>query len=68
MKRLTATFEVNSDLEEYKLRETLESLGATYLKTSPNTEHLKEDSHYKKLYKDKKQAEINLYNYIDSNR
>lgn len=68
MKRLTATFNIESDLQEYQLRQTLEGLGAKYLKTMPSYEHLKENPHYKKMYKAKKEAEINLYNFIDKNR
>lgn len=68
MKKLNATFEVENDLAEYNLRNTLEGLGAMYLKTLPKADHLKDDSNYLDLLKKKKQAEKNLYNYIDSKR
>lgn len=68
MKKINATFEVENDLAEFKLRNTLSGLNAKYIKTLPNTEHLKEDSHFKKLLMSKKKAEENLYNYIDKNR
>ncbi len=68
MKRLTATFDVENDLSEHNLRNILEGLGAKYLKTLPDSEHLKEDSHFKSLLKSKRQAENNLYKYIDSKR
>lgn len=68
MKKLNATFEVESDLAEHKLRIALEGLGAKYIKTLPNSEHLKEDVNYIKMRKAKKEAEVALYNYIDSKR
>ena len=68
MKLLNATFEISSDLAEYQLRNELEALGGKYIKTIPNSDHVKEDSHYKELVKSKKQAEKNLYTYIDSKR
>jgi hypothetical protein len=68
MKHLTATFEVGNDMEEHSLRIHLEGIGARYVKTLPDSTHLKEDEKYKELYRQKKQAEKNLYNYIDSIR
>ena len=68
MKKLNATFEVENDLAEHKLRITLDGLGAKYVKTLPNSEHLKEDANYIKMRKAKKEAEIAFYNYIDSKR
>lgn len=68
MKLLSATFEVENDLAEHYLRTSLSGMGAKYLKTFPRTEHLKEDPKYKELLKQRKQAEKNLYNYIDSRR
>ncbi|AGO47315.1 hypothetical protein Phi19:1_gp025 [Cellulophaga phage phi19:1] len=68
MKLLNATFEIESDLAEFQLRNELEGLGAKYVKTIPNSDHVKDDSHYKELVKSKKQAEKNLYTYIDSKR
>lgn len=68
MKLLNCTFEINNDLQEYQLRNELEGLNCKYIKTLPDTKHLKEDKHYKELYKQKKIAEINLYKYVDSKR
>lgn len=68
MKYLTATFKVESDLAEKKLRIHLEGIGAKYIKTLPDTEHLKEDAQYIKMYKLKKNAEKQLYNYVDGKR
>ncbi len=66
MKLLNATFEVSNDLTEHKIRTLLESLGAKYLKTIPNTDHLKEDANYKKLVKAKKDAQLHLDRYINN--
>jgi len=68
MKRITATFEINSDFEEHNLRIHLNGIGAKWIKTLPDSTSLKDDSHYKELRKQKKHAEDNLYNYIDSKR
>ena len=68
MKILIATFQIDNDLAEYQLRNQLEYLDAKYIKTLPNSDFLKEDTHYKELVNQKKQAEINLYKYIDSKR
>lgn len=68
MKLINATFEVENDLAEMKIRNVLEGLNAKYVKTLPDTSSLKDDKHFKDLYKMKKQAEKNLYNYVDSKR
>lgn len=68
MKLINATFEVENDLAEFNLRNTLDGLNAKYIKTLPSTDHLKDDNHFKELYKMKKQAEKNLYKYVDSKR
>ncbi len=68
MKLLNATFEVNSAFEEHNLRIMLDGQGAKYVKTLPDVTHLKDDSHYKELYRQKKHAETNLYKYVDSKR
>ena len=68
MKRLNATFEIENDLAEHQLRQLLEGMGAKYLKTIPDTEHLKENEHYKALRKLKKQAEDKVYEFINNNR
>ena len=66
MKLLNATFEVSNDFTEHKLRTLLESLGAKHLRTIPNTDHLKEDENYKKLVKGKKDAQLHLDRYVNS--
>lgn len=68
MKLINATFEVENDLAEMNIRNVLEGLNAKYIKTLPETSHLKDDTHFKQLYKMKKQAEKNLYKYVDSKR
>ena len=68
MKKLNVTFEVNNDLEEDKLRTHLESIGGKYIKTLPNTEHLKDKANYKALSKEVTKAKDNLYTYINNNR
>ena len=68
MKHLNATFEIENDLAEYQLRNVLKGMGAKYVKTLPETEHLKEKTSFKKLYKAKKQAEEELWQYINDNR
>lgn len=68
MKKVNATFFVESDLAEYKLRNVLEGLDAKYVKTIPLTDHLKENITFKKLTKAKKSAELELYRFINNNR
>ena len=68
MKKLSVVFEIENDLAEHKLRQTLEALGAKYVKTLPDTEHLKENENYKQLLKAKKEAELKLYRYVNKNR
>ena len=41
MKHLVATFEIENDLSEHKLRTMLEGMGAKSLRTLPNIEHVK---------------------------
>lgn len=68
MKYLNCSFEIENDLAEHNIRTTLESMNAKYVKTLPNTDHLKEDKYFIKLKKDVKNAKDNLYNYINKNR
>ena len=68
MKKLNATFDIENDLAEYTLRNTLEGMGAKYVKTMADTEHLKNQPNYKNLVKAKKDAESKLYEYINNNR
>jgi hypothetical protein len=68
MKRLNATFDIENDLAEYKLREVLEGIGAKHVKTLPNTEHLKDNTHYKALYKAERKAKELKSIFINNNR
>lgn len=68
MKKLNATFDIENDLAEDRLRNILSGLGAKYVKTIANTDHLKDNESYKKLIKVKKNAESELYEYINNNR
>lgn len=68
MKLINATFEAENDLAEHNIRKILEGLNGKYIKTLPNTNHLKEDKYYIKLKKDVKQAKDNLYKYVNNNR
>ncbi len=68
IKKINATFEINNDFEEHKLRIVLEGMGAHYIKTLPNTDHLKDDKKFKYFLKMKKDAENNLYEFINKNR
>lgn len=67
-KLVNVTFEIENDFAEYQLRNVLEGMGGKYIKTLPNTDHLKDDLHFQKLIKSKKQAQQNLDNYIDLKR
>lgn len=67
---ITIKFEDN-DLIEDNIRSVLYTeLGSaiTSIKTLPNTEDLKDDEAFKKLLKMKRQAQININNYIDKSR
>ena len=58
----------DSDFAEYQLRQTMEAFSPKHIRTLPKTDHLKEDSNFIKLLKDKKQAQKNIDRYIDSKR
>jgi hypothetical protein len=68
MKHLNATFEIPHDLAEHQLRQTLEGMNVKYMKTLPNTEHLKGKIGYKKLLKAKMDAQLTLDRYINEHR
>ena len=68
MKHLSATFEIENDLQEYQLRNALESMNAKYIKTLADTEHLKEDTSFKELVKAKKDVQLKIDRYINDNR
>ena len=69
MKTVNFTIELNDEEEisqfEYWLREQVK---VKYFRVLPNSDHLKEDITYKILRKLRKNADINLYNYIDNHR
>jgi len=68
MKKINATFNVENDLAEYNLRKILEGLGAKYVRTLPNTDHLKDNKHYIELYKVEKKAKETTLKFINDNR
>ena len=68
MKRLNVTFEIENDLAEDKLRSILNSMGAKYIRTLPNTDHLKDNPSYIKLVKAKADAQLILDRYTNENR
>ncbi|MCP4984910.1 MAG: hypothetical protein GY928_02240 [Colwellia sp.] len=68
MKKLNATFDIENDLEEHKLRNVLEGMNAKYVKTLADTDHLKNNTTYKKLLKAKKEAQLKLDRYVNDNR
>lgn len=61
----------DNDFLEHKIRNSLKSnyhLTDKELTTLPQTEHLKDNKHYKKLLSDVIQAKKNLSNFINKNR
>jgi len=68
MKLLNVSFEIENDLQEYNLRNTLEAMGGKYLKTLPCTDHLKDDKKFKALKKSAKLAKNNQHDYVNRNR
>lgn len=67
-KKLNVTFDLENELAEYRLRNQMDSMGAKYMKTLPNTDHLKDNKSFKASQKAKKQAEDNYYKFINANR
>ena len=67
-KKLNVTFTIESDFEEDNLRVNLESIGGKYIKTLPNTDHLKDNTHFKKLKKAKRDTENSIYEFVNNNR
>ena len=65
-KRITATYKVESDLQEYNLVKSLEALGGYITITSYN-EHFENNETYKRLRKAKKDAEGAYYNFLSNN-
>lgn len=65
-KRITATYKVESDLQEYNLVKSLEALGG-YIKITPYKEEFEKDENYKRLRKAKKDAENAYYNFLNNN-
>jgi len=68
MKLLNASFKVENDLAEYNLRNTLDSLGAIHVNTLSDTDHLKDDSTFKRMCKSEKMAKKAKWDYINNNR
>ena len=68
MKHLTATFEIENDLQEYNLRQVLKGMNVKYVKTLADTEHLKDNPAYKKFIKQKKDAQLEIDRFINKNR
>ncbi len=59
----------NDDISEWNLREWMNKYATQkYVKTLKNADHVKDDKHYKKLLKSKKDLQKNIDNYIDSKR
>ena len=59
----------NTDFAEHQLREWMQTYAEPkYVKTLKNTDHVKDDKHYKKLLKSKKDLQKNIDDYIDSKR
>ena len=67
-KKINATFIVENALQDDKLYTHLESLGAVNIQVFGNTDHLKENTTYKKLAKAKVNAGLELDRYINENR
>lgn len=67
-KKINVTFDVSNVLEEENIRTHLESIGGKYIKTLPNTDHLKDNTHFKKFMKSKKDLEKSIYEFINNNR
>ena len=70
MRLINFTVEIeDDDMVEFALRKWMETnVNPKYIKTLKNADHLKDDTHYKKLRKAKKDANNNLDNYIDKTR
>lgn len=68
MKIINASFYAENEYAENQIWNHLESLGAKHMKTLPNTDHLEEDKHFKKLMKEKKDQQKRINKYIDNNR
>lgn len=61
----------DNDLTEHNLRTHLEGLfsdKSISIKTLPNTDHLKDNESFKKLLKQKRNAQLLLDRYINENR
>ena len=62
----------DNDMAQYELEKTLEGIigkdNITDLRVLPNTDHLKDNEHFKALYKAEKKAKDLKYEYINLNR
>ena len=68
MKIIVATFEAENQLSEGRIWRELELLNAKSIKTLSNTNHLKDNVHFKRLIKHKYEAQRLLDNFINDNR
>lgn len=67
-KKINATFVVENILQDGKLHDTLQSLGAIDITVFGNHEHLRDNPTFKKLLKAKKDAGLELDRFINNNR
>tara|TARA_R110000803_G_scaffold131141_7_gene198449 strand:+ start:2735 stop:2950 length:216 start_codon:yes stop_codon:yes gene_type:complete len=70
MRLINFTVEIeDDDMVEFALRKWMDAhVSPKYVKTLKNADHIKDDPHYKKLRKAKKDANNNLDNYIDKTK
>lgn len=67
-KKVNATYIVNNELEDERLYNALNSLGAIDITVFGNNEHLRDNATFKKLLKAKKDAGLELDRFINNNR
>lgn len=67
-KKVNATFIVDNELQDERLYNALNSLGAIDITVFGNHEHLKDNTTFKKLLKAKKDAGLELDRFINKNR
>lgn len=67
-KNINATFKVENKLQEELIRNKIEYLKPTHIRTFANTDHLKENESFKKLVKAKREAGLILDRFINDNR
>ena len=67
-KKINATFIVENELQDDKLYNHLEALGASNIQVFSNTDHLKDNPTFNKLVKAKVNAGLELDRFINENR